>query len=252
MAQGISKKAAPKKGVAKAKKTPKKAAATKPSTDTALAIKQEPTTALARVEGTDITEVHSKAVVRDAQRLDDKIVKTIERIGKDFVVLGEMFQEMQDKGYHRALINPETGKAFGQFKDYLAARYPDQSRTQVFQAMRIVRELTMGPNPTVSRDDVREMSRDNAEGLAKLKKAGRSITPELIAQAKTLPVYEFRTEVLGRNEPAQDDHRATGSLKTDLQPEIMVKRTFWIAGTTSSNLDKAVEIGQVPRRGPRA
>ena len=241
MATGIRKKETRKKAVGAKAKTPKKATAKKLSGDTPLAAKPESTTALARVEGTDITEVHSKAVVREAQRLDDKIVKTIDRMGKDFVVLGEMFQEMQDKGYHRALINPETGKAFGQFKDYLAARYPDQSRTQVFQAMRIVRELTAGPNPAVSRDDVREMSRDNAEGLAKLKSAGREITPELITQAKTLAVHEFKSEVLGRNE-LEMDPRSTGSRKTDLQPEILVKRTFWVSGLTSANLDKSIEI----------
>lgn len=207
----------------------------KPKAKPPLATKHETTTELAHAPKGELTEQWSKAMVREAQRLDDKIIKTIDRVEKDVVVLGEMFAEMHDSGYHRAL-------GFGQFPDYLAARYPNRSKSQIFQSMRIVRELTSGPNPAVSKDDIREMSRDNAEGLARMKKQGREITPELIEQAKTLPVYRFAEEVAGTNILDMGQRSAPSASTSELQAEVQVKRVFYIAGTTNSNLDKAIEI----------
>ena len=100
-------------------------------------------------------EPHTKSFVREAEILDEKIGRQIERIQKDYVALGEMFLEMFKKWYHRAL-------GYGRFEEYLKARYPDQGKTQIFQNMRIVKELTAGDNPEVAREDVREMPRDYA------------------------------------------------------------------------------------------
>jgi hypothetical protein len=226
MAEGKGIRKSTPRGVAKA--TPK------PKGKSPLATDHQTTTDLATAPKGELQEVWSKTMIREAQRLDEKIVKTIDRMQKDFVVLGEMFDEMQSTGYHRAL-------GYGQFPDYLKARYPERSPSQIFQAMRIVRELTNGPNPSVSKDDVREMSRDNAEGLARLKKQGMEITPELIEQAKTLPVHRFKDEVV--NVTALDrGKRSTPSASGELQAEVQVKRVFYLAGTTNSNLDKAIEI----------
>jgi hypothetical protein len=107
--------------------------------------------------------------------------------------------------------------------------------------MRIVRELTSGDNPVVSRDDVREMSRDNAEGLVKLKKQGREITPELIEQAKTLPVYRFDAEVV-RAQTLDLAGRASPRATEELEVEVQVRRTFYISGTTNSLLDKCIDV----------
>jgi hypothetical protein len=231
------------KGIRKSVKRDVALATSKPKAKPPLATTHDTTTELSRVEGGQLEEQFSKTVIREAQRLDEKIVRTIDRMGKDFVVLGEMFSEMQSTGYHRAIINPVTGRGYGMFPEYLKARYPDRSPTQIFQAMRIVRELTSGPNPSVSKDDVREMSRDNAEGLARMKKQGMEITPELIEQAKTLQVHRFKDEVLL---PSVLDIGARSAPQgtAELQAEVQVKRVFYLAGTTNSNLDKAIEIIQ--------
>jgi hypothetical protein len=222
------------KGIRKTTPRSTATATAKPKAKSPIATEHETTTDLATVAKGDLIEQHSKIVVREAQRLDEKIVKTIDRIEKDFVVLGEMFAEMHDKGYHRAL-------GFGMFPDYLKARYPDRSRTQIFQAMRIVRELTSGENPAVSKDDVREMSRDNAEGLARMKKQGMEITPFLIEQAKTLPVHRFIEEVV-EAQTLDMGKRSEPQATSEFEAEVQVKRTFYIAGTTNSNLEKAIEI----------
>lgn len=223
------------RGVNKTVKRAVADATTKPKKKSPLATTQETSTELAPIPKGKLEEVWSKTMIREAQRLDEKIVKTIDRVSKDFVVLGEMFQEMQDTGYHRAL-------GFGQFGDYLKARYPGRSTSQINQAMRIVRELTSGDNPTVSKEDVREMSRDNAEGLAKLKKQGLTITPELIEQAKSLPVYRFEAEVLGKSALNLGQRKEAVAPGEVFEAEVQVKRVFYIAGTTNSNLDKAIEI----------
>jgi hypothetical protein len=222
------------KGIRKA--TPRSAATAtaKPKAKSPIAIERETSTELATAPKGELVEQFSKAMIREAQRLDEKIIKTIDRIETDVIVLGEMFAEMHDSGYHRAL-------GFGIFGNYLKARYPNRSTTQITQAMRIVRELTSGDHPAVSKDDVREMSRDNAEGLARIKKQGLDITPELIEQAKTMPVYLFAEEVAGRN-TLDTGARTTPQASSELQAEVQVKRVFWIAGTTNSNLDKAIEI----------
>jgi hypothetical protein len=222
---------------------PKAAAVVEPEKSTAVeAIEAEAEvveTALARVDpNVAIDSPYSKTFVREAQRLDERIVKTIERIQKDVIALGEMFGEMQTKGYHIAL-------GFSTFTNYLQARWPEQSKTQVFQAMRIVRELTQGDHPAVSKEDVREMPRNNAEGLAKLKSAGVEITPQLIEDAKTLPIRRFQEDIVLPQLPEQAQReRARDGLDLAPEPEIFVVRKFTLSGTVSSNLSKAIEVAK--------
>lgn len=179
----------------------------------------------------------SKSFIKEAQRLDAKIVATIDRMGKDIVYLGQAFGEMQDKGYHTAL-------GFQRFELYLTARWPDQAKTQVFQAMRIVRELTGGPSPAVADDDIRQMTATNAEGLARMKKAGQTITPELISQAKTMPIQRFQTEIVLPSIPELATRQAVrdGNPLAVSTPEILVKRTFTLSAITAANLGKCFEI----------
>jgi hypothetical protein len=230
------------KGISKATSRSAATATAKPKAKSPIAIERETTTELASAPKGELIEQFSKVFIREAERLDEKIIKTIDRIGTDVIVLGDMFAEMQETGYHRAL-------GFGIFGNYLKARYPKHSTTQITQAMRIVRGLTRGESPSVSKDDIREMSRDNAEGLVRMKKQGLEITPFLIEQAKTLPVHRFIGEVVEAQTLDTDkrtEPRATSQFEPQAtsasQDEIPVKRTFWIAGSTSSNLDKAIEI----------
>ena len=179
-----------------------------------------------------------KAYLKEAQKLDAKIIETINRMGKDVVCLGEAFGEMQDKGFHVAL-------GFPRFEDYLAARWPERGagKSKVFQAMRIVRELTSGENPTVSKEDVRDMPVTNAEGIAKLKKDGHEITPELIQEAKTMPVERFQREVVEARSPDLAQ-RAAAERGTTLAsaPEVLVTRRITLSSPTEAMRVKWFEI----------
>jgi hypothetical protein len=218
-------------------------------------VKEAPVTAIERVPPVVVlapgADGYSKTFQREAQRLDEKIVKTLDRMQKDVTVLGEYFDEMHTKGYHRAL-------GYSRFEDYLRNRFPDAlSKSQVFQAMRIVRELTAGDNPAVSKEDVREMPKDNAEGLAKLKKAGHKITPQLIEDAKTLPIKRFQEEIVLPMTPERGGRAAAdvdNSLAPAIEPEqeVLVRRTFTLSGAVNSRLSKAVEIAKYLTRDAEA
>ena len=63
----------------------------------------------------------------------------------------------------------------------------------------------------------------------------------MIDQAKSLTVDRFKEEVLGRS-ALNLGERSEPQSTAELQAEVQVKRVFWIAGTTNSNLVKAIEI----------
>jgi hypothetical protein len=186
----------------------------------------------------------SKAFVREAQRLDEKIVKQIDKVSKDIVSLGEMFDEMHLKGYHKAL-------GYVVFADYIQARWPDRSKTQIFQAMRIVRELTTGEEPAVKREDIREMTAQNAEELARVHKAGVTITPEMVQQAKVLPYKRFQEEITmpmmpDRRSPqaeiAGEAEELTPVMARAPEPEVLSRVSYNLSGTVLSRWKRAVEV----------
>ncbi len=122
-----------------------------------------------------------------AEKLDAKIVDKVRSIGVDFVELGGMFNEAKAKGYNVAL-------GFPVWSDYVEAR-TGKSKTQVYQAMSVERELTSGDNPIVSKADVLQMPQETAETIVRLKKDNVTITPEIIEQAKTMSVTKFQSQV---------------------------------------------------------
>jgi len=192
----------------------------------------------------DPTKEFSRTEIREAERLDDKVTKTIARMQKDLIAVGEMFEEIQRKGYHRAIINPETGQPFTRMDDYIRSRGGELGKSQVFQAMSIVRHLTSGPNPTVSKEDVREMPKDNAESLVRMKKAGMTITPELIQDAKTLPVHRFQSEIENLRPDLGQRAAVERGAHLDTAPEILVPRKFLLSGSVAAQLTKAIEIAK--------
>jgi hypothetical protein len=177
-----------------------------------------------------------KSFLKEAEKLDTKIVNTIDRMGKDVIFLGEAFNEMQDKGFHVAL-------GFPRMEDYIKARWPEQNKSTVFQAMRITRELTGGEKPAVSVEDVRAMSKGNAEALAKLKKGGTPITAQLIESAKTMDAKSFQKDVLMPLIPelAQRQAAANGT-HLDTEPEVIVKRSYSLSSQTEAMRVKSFEI----------
>jgi hypothetical protein len=131
----------------------------------------------------------SPQFIREAKALDAKIIKEISNVGRGITALGRHFQEARDKGTYIPL-------GFKNLPDYIAARWPDQSKTQVYEAMRVVRELGSGDNPVVPEKDLNEMPATNASGLARLRSKGTRITPKLIDAAKTLSVTRFQEEIV--------------------------------------------------------
>ena len=122
-----------------------------------------------------------------AEKLDSKIVDKVRSIGVDFVELGGMFNEAKAKGYNVPLGYPV-------FSEYVEAR-TGKSKTQIYQAMSVERELTSGDNPIVSKADVLQMPQETAETIVRLKKENVPITPEIIEQAKTMSVTKFQSQV---------------------------------------------------------
>lgn len=148
---------------------------------------------------------------REAERSDRKIVATIERIGKDYLGLGMLFDEAREKGYHVA-------HGFQTFTAYIEDRMTPVTggkafagKTQVFGAMRVVRELASGDNPKVSTDDLRSMPQENAQGLASLSKKGVTITQELVQKAKDMPTGQFKDQVVHPVLPKEAQRSAVAS-----------------------------------------
>jgi len=177
-----------------------------------------------------------------ATKLDGKIQATIDKVGRDMTALGEMFLEVKDKGYHVAM-------GFPVFADYVKARFPGTSKTQVFEAMRVVRELTSGDNPVASSEDIRGMSQDNATVLAQLKKKKVPITPELIEQAKTMPAAQFKSDVayvaspdLAQATAVRQGRPLAGGV------EISVTRKYTMTTEVAAQMERCAEIAKYVTR----
>lgn len=173
---------------------------------------------------------------RKAEKLDKKIRAIVNRIETDYVALGEQFLEMKTKAYHTTL-------GFPRFEEYLANVIPQKSKSQIFQAMRIVRELTEGEKPAVSKDEVRSMTRENAEGLAKIKSKGTTVTPTMISAAQSMTHKQFEKEVL--NPVIKPATALDGSPAADVPDAVvLVKKTLTVTKETADELEICYEIGR--------
>jgi hypothetical protein len=139
----------------------------------------------------------SAAFVRKAKALDERIQREIAVLGRGIVSLGKLFRQAKDDGIYVPL-------GFKTFGDYIDARTTDKGKSQIYEAMRVVRELSGGDKPAVSDADLDQMPSTNAAGLARLKAQGTRITPKLIDAAKTLPVKRFETEIMFPKLPARE------------------------------------------------
>lgn len=137
----------------------------------------------------------NKRFQRAAERLDLRIVETGANIGRQFVALGELADEMSTTGGYRAL-------GFSTVSDYFNNRFPDRGASQIFQAMRVVRNLTQGDRPVITREDAREIPQASLETMVRLKQEGVKVTTEMIESAKSLPSNRFNTEVAYPKSPA--------------------------------------------------
>ena len=188
------------------------------------------------------TDQRSEGFKKKAEALDGKIVKTIATIGSSFVKLGEYFGEAKDKGYHVAL-------GFNSFTDYLAARYPEKSKTQVYEAMRIVKELTTGDDPAVTTEDLGQMTAANASGLAKLKGKGIKLTPQLVGAAKELPIARFQTEIVLKHDPKSVAKSEAAAGRTIAGAEsIRLRVVYDLEAETVAQLNRCAEVAKYVTR----
>jgi hypothetical protein len=176
---------------------------------------------------------------KKADKLHAKILAKIESIDKGIVELGEMGLDMKDQAYFtvirrsvdedgNAYENPALAPCYKTSSEYFRAVLPQgNGKTQMFQAMRVVRELTSGDNPIMTRAEVNGMTKENAEGMAKLKQSGVAITPEIKQQAKDLPIRRFAKEVVQALVPGAAVAAAAGEGRSLAhEPAILMKISF--------------------------
>ncbi len=128
----------------------------------------------------------SRSLVRKAKRFDRELRERWASFQADVIRIGELLLEIRDKRLYLAL-------GYENLQCYMqdALGY---GKSQAYEAMRIVRELTSGhqalPTAAVSR-----MSRENAKRLIRLKECGVCITPQIVEAAQNLPEKQFEEQV---------------------------------------------------------
>lgn len=142
--------------------------------------------ALAELQPDTPTAQLSMSFLNEAKKLDQELRETWKTIQKDVVRVGEILLEMKTKRMHIALGYPN-------FENYVQDAC-GQSKTQAFEAMRIVRELTTGP-AALPAAAVSRMSRENAKRVIRLKEYGVRITHQIVEAAQTLPEKQFLEDI---------------------------------------------------------
>ncbi|MGA9209840.1 MAG: hypothetical protein WB347_18705 [Terriglobales bacterium] len=128
----------------------------------------------------------SSSFINQAKKLDEELRETWRTIQKNVVRVGEILIEMKNKRMHFALGYPN-------FEIYVQDAC-GHSKTQAFEAMRIVRELTTGPG-ALPPDAVSRMTRETAKGVIRLKEHGVPITHKIVEAAQTLSEKRFADEI---------------------------------------------------------
>jgi hypothetical protein len=157
----------------------------------------------------------SKSLINQAKRLDRELRERWANIQNDVIRVGQILLDIKNRQLHVALGHPN-------FKTYVeeAVGY---SKSQAFEAMRIVRELTTGPG-ALPPAAVAAMSQENAKHLILLKHARVRITEGVVRAAQTLTRRQFEQEnqLPSRTtaRPALLAHH-TLSLPTDMMDKLM-------------------------------
>jgi len=128
----------------------------------------------------------STSFLEQAKKLDQELRETWRSIQKDMVRLGQILLEMKNKRMHIAL-------GYQNFEKYVQEAC-GHSKTQAFEAMRIVRELTTGPG-ALSPAVVSTMSRANANRVIWLREHGIPLTRKIVQAAQTLSEKQFLEEI---------------------------------------------------------
>jgi hypothetical protein len=209
----------------------------KKSPGTKLAVVPKSTPAVKDTLEPIITPSFKKAAAEN----DAAITKTLDIIGKTWVSLGELFAESKAKGYHVAL-------GFKSFADYCEAK-SGKSKSQVYMAMEVVKELTSGEKPVVTKDDLHQMTQENAAAVTKLKQKGVKITPTIIDQAKNLSADSFRTKVVHKHDPVSEQKDAVKKGTTIAGSKTTTIRiTYEMLPETAASMHRCSEIARYVTR----
>lgn len=103
----------------------------------------------------------------------------------DFVEIGETL--LKEKAQRKHI---EAG--YRTFVEYIEAR--GYAKGSGYEAMKIVRELTQGEKP-LAKEELRQMTRQNALQLIELRNGGGKITPRIVAAAKQMTEKQFRKQI---------------------------------------------------------
>jgi hypothetical protein len=176
---------------------------------------------------------------KKAEKAHAKFVAKIEQVDRGIVELGEMGLDMKDKAYFTAIRRtvdengqpydkPDQAPTYKTSAEYFRAVLPQGSgKSQMYQAMKVVRELTSGEKPIMTREEVNGMTKENAEGLAKMSHKGVVITAEIKEAAKSMPIRQFAEEVVAKKAPELAQAAAAGEGRTlEHQPKVMMKMTL--------------------------
>jgi hypothetical protein len=132
----------------------------------------------------------SDEVNATAQKLHREIVAAASEVMKKWTALARKCLEFQEAKHYKHIKNPETGKMFTSFAQWVKFAFGN-SKSTLFAATRILREL----EGLVLDEDLAEMTKENAETLVEAKNAGEEITPELVDAAKKEPAREMRKRI---------------------------------------------------------
>jgi hypothetical protein len=177
----------------------------------------------------------TKAFIAKAQANDQKIDDTLETIGRGWSSLGELFSENKASGYHVAL-------GFASFADYSESK-AGKSKSQVYQAMALVKELSSGPNPTIPREELGSITQENAKALVVMKKKHIEITPAMVTQAKQMPAKQFASDVVHPLVPAEAAKAAAARGTTVAgTADVQIRLTYTVNAETAAMMSNAEEI----------
>lgn len=183
-------------------------------------------------------ELHTRA----AERLDDQIDKSLFDIGKRTLALGRYMRKMKETGYY-------VLRGYAHWNDFMAAKGLDRQRSTIYEGMSIDKELCSGDNPVLTDGDLKDMTQENASGLAKLHKRGEKITAEIIESAKTLPIDRFKAEVVYPKIPALAQKAAIAQGRPlESGPEILTKITLYLGTDLTAQWNRCMEIARYVTR----
>lgn len=201
------------------------------------------------------------AFIAAAKEADKKLRAVVEdelkHRAKFDVELGELALEFQKNAYHVAL-------GFARFDEY-AENLLHKSARQIYQAMRIVRRLTKGDKPVLSREEAANISRPNAELLIDLGERGVRITEPIKKAAMELSAPKFKETIveptLRRRPPAASTSTESHAEQSLVEPERemglvrerfgvetiaeygeVMKIAMWAATAHPEDIDRAIPL----------